>query len=153
MPGFRLTGGAAAPVEDVWKLLFDPARFPEWWDGIETVRAEDADEAGARRYDQWLRGHPDVPLPQVLRSDRVHDRITVSCQTSGVDITWQLAAQGSGDEGTGDEGTTVQVRVEVPEAETHRLEYLVPMMERSLTALAALAEAPAGALSEQFPAR
>ena len=38
MPGFVLTDTAAAPVEDVWKLLFDPSRFPEWWAGIETVR-------------------------------------------------------------------------------------------------------------------
>ena len=37
MPGFTLTGRATAPVEDVWKLLFDPGRFPEWWQGIETV--------------------------------------------------------------------------------------------------------------------
>ena len=28
-----------APVEEVWKLLYDPARFPEWWEGIETRRA------------------------------------------------------------------------------------------------------------------
>ena len=27
MPGFTLTGRATAPVEDVWKLLFDPGRY------------------------------------------------------------------------------------------------------------------------------
>jgi hypothetical protein len=27
MPGFTLSAHCA-PVEDVWKLLFDPARFP-----------------------------------------------------------------------------------------------------------------------------
>jgi uncharacterized protein YndB with AHSA1/START domain len=37
MPEFTLTGTTAAPVEEVWKLLFDPSRFPEWWAGIETV--------------------------------------------------------------------------------------------------------------------
>ena len=40
MPGFTLTAAAAAPVEEVWKLLFDPTRFPEWWAGIATARAE-----------------------------------------------------------------------------------------------------------------
>ncbi len=30
MPSFVLTARAQAPVEEVWKLLHDPARFPEW---------------------------------------------------------------------------------------------------------------------------
>ena len=38
MPAFTLTRHASAPVEEVWKLLHDPARFPEWWAGVETVR-------------------------------------------------------------------------------------------------------------------
>src|SRR6185312_14618713 len=38
MPGFTLSGTARAPVEEVWKLLFDPTRFPEWWAGVERVR-------------------------------------------------------------------------------------------------------------------
>ena len=33
MPGFALSAECGAPVEEVWKLLFDPARFPEWWVG------------------------------------------------------------------------------------------------------------------------
>ena len=31
MPGFTLSARCQAPVEEVWKLLFDPARFPDWW--------------------------------------------------------------------------------------------------------------------------
>ena len=30
MPGFELTTDCRAPVEEVWKLLFDPDRFPDW---------------------------------------------------------------------------------------------------------------------------
>jgi uncharacterized protein YndB with AHSA1/START domain len=30
MPGFELSATSSAPVEEVWKLLFDPSRFPEW---------------------------------------------------------------------------------------------------------------------------
>jgi uncharacterized protein YndB with AHSA1/START domain len=37
MPSFALTAHAQAPVEEVWKLLHDPSRFPEWWSGVETV--------------------------------------------------------------------------------------------------------------------
>jgi uncharacterized protein YndB with AHSA1/START domain len=38
MPEFTMSTVSQAPVEEVWKLLFDPARFPDWWVGIETVR-------------------------------------------------------------------------------------------------------------------
>ena len=51
MSGFTLTGTAKAPVEEVWKLLFDPSRPPEWWVGVETVRV-DADGA-ATEYMVW----------------------------------------------------------------------------------------------------
>jgi hypothetical protein len=37
MPSFERSATAAAPPEEVWKVLYDPARFPEWWAGIETV--------------------------------------------------------------------------------------------------------------------
>ena len=40
MPSFRDTVTSAAPPEEVWKLLYDPARFPDWWSGIETVEVE-----------------------------------------------------------------------------------------------------------------
>lgn len=40
---FVLTARSQAPVEEVWKLLHDPARFPEWWAGIETVRPDGRD--------------------------------------------------------------------------------------------------------------
>ncbi|MDT7751773.1 MAG: hypothetical protein QOD96_5435, partial [Pseudonocardiales bacterium] len=39
MPGFELSGRSRAPVEEVWKLLYDPSRFPEWWAGVETVQS------------------------------------------------------------------------------------------------------------------
>ena len=63
MPGFTLTA-ATAPVEEVWKLLFDPSRFPEWWAGIETVRV-----ASPGGYTMWPDGYPDFPMPQHLRTD------------------------------------------------------------------------------------
>lgn len=135
MPGFERSGRAAAPVEDVWKLLFDPARFPEWWYGIETVRTEDPVEPDTRRYAQWLRGSPDFPMPQILRSDRSRGRVTVSCQVRDVDVAWHLAGDG--------DGTVIEVRVDVADAEIPRLPMLETMMERSVESLAALAESEA----------
>ncbi len=38
MPSFTLRAHTSAPVEQVWKLIHDPTRFPEWWAGIETVQ-------------------------------------------------------------------------------------------------------------------
>jgi uncharacterized protein YndB with AHSA1/START domain len=37
MPSFQRATTAAAPPEEVWKVLYDPSRFPEWWAGVETV--------------------------------------------------------------------------------------------------------------------
>jgi uncharacterized protein YndB with AHSA1/START domain len=129
MPGFVLTDTAAAPVEDVWKLVFDPSRFPEWWAGIETVRVG---AEGALTV--WQSGYPDFPLPQNLRTDPATGRVTMSCQTFDVEVSWQLAEHG--------EDTRITVTADVPAD----LADLVGALERevlavSLTALVRLAEA------------
>ena len=102
MPGFALSASCRAPVEEVWKLLFDPARFPQWWVGIETVRT---DAPGA--FTQWPTGYPDFPMPQKLRVDRAHERVIISCQVSDIDVVWQLAEAGA--------GTSIHVTVSLPE--------------------------------------
>lgn len=127
MPGFTLTGRAEAPVEDVWKLVFDPTRFPEWWDGVETVRTD-----GTGSYVQWPTGYPDFPMPQVRRTDRARGRVTISCQVSDIDVAWHLAASG--------DATSIEVRVDLPEAEAHRVPHLREMIAASISSLAALAE-------------
>ena len=128
MPGFTLDARCRAPVEEVWKLLFDPARFPEWWAGIETVRTD-----GPGEYTQWPAGYPDFPMPQKLRVDQASDRVTVSCQVSDIDIVWQLAE--------GSPGTAIQVTVSLPEREAHRLDGQHQVIAESLGRLTALAEA------------
>ncbi|NYJ05509.1 hypothetical protein [Petropleomorpha daqingensis] len=126
MPAFALTGHADAAVEEVWKLLFDPTRFPEWWVGVETVRT---DSPGS--YVLWPTGYPDFPMPQLLRTDREAGRVTISCLVSDIDVCWQLA------ERTG--GTDIDVRVELPESESHRLDAQRDAIGRSLRQLADLA--------------
>ena len=37
MPGFSRRATCHAPAEEVWKLLYDPARYTEWWEGTERV--------------------------------------------------------------------------------------------------------------------
>jgi uncharacterized protein YndB with AHSA1/START domain len=127
MPGYTLTGRAQAPVEDVWKLLFDPSRFPEWWVGVETVRVHAEDE-----YTVWPDGMPDFPMPQSMRTDRVNGRVLMSCQVSDIEFAWQLAEDG--------EGTGITLRVTTPEPNAPVLAEKRPLLAASVVALAALAE-------------
>ena len=67
MPSFHDTTSSAAPPENVWKLLYDPARFPDWWAGIGTVEVRDAGS-----YTMYPDGYPDFPMAQLL--DTQHDQ-------------------------------------------------------------------------------
>jgi uncharacterized protein YndB with AHSA1/START domain len=128
MPSFTVTGHADAPVEEVWKLLFDPTSFPRWWVGVETVRTNTVDG-----YTVWPTGYPDFPMPQLLRTDPAGGRVTVSCQVSDIDFVWQLAESGP--------ATDIEVRVELPEAEAHRADTQRDLITASVARLAALAAA------------
>jgi len=128
MPEFALNAVCRAPVEEVWKLLFDPARFPEWWAGIETVRQDAPDEITL-----WRTGYPNIPLPQALRVDQVSERVTISCLVEDIDFVWQLAEAGT--------GTSINVNVTLPERNARRLDRQHQVMSESLRRLTALAEA------------
>src|SRR5207248_1205701 len=114
------------PPEEVWKLLYDPARFPEWWAGIETVQL-----GGPGQYTMYPEGYPDFPMAQLLDSRREDGRVTVSCLVSDLRFDWRLEPAG--------EGTRIAVEVEIPEAEAHRLEAQREVISSSLRRLAALA--------------
>ncbi len=122
------TVSRAAP-EEVWTLLFDPARFPEWWAGIGTVEVS---SAGA--YTMYPEGYPDFPMPQMLETRPDAGRIAVSCLVSDLRFEWRLAPEG--------QGTRISVEVELPDAEAHRLESQREVISRSLRRLAELAQAP-----------
>jgi hypothetical protein len=124
MPTFDDAATSDAPVEEVWKLLYDPSRFPEWWEGIETV------EPGPGGFTMYPRGYPDFPMPQMLRSDG--RRVTISCLVSHLVFEWRL-------EPTAADGTRIAVHVEIPEAEAHRLDGQRAAVSASLRSLAALA--------------
>ncbi|MGH4007768.1 MAG: SRPBCC family protein [Pseudonocardiaceae bacterium] len=130
MPEFTLSGRADAPVEEVWKLLFDPSRFSEWWAGVQTVRND-----GTDGYTLWLEGYPDLPVPQLLRGDRAEGRVTISCQVSDIDFVWQLAEDGP--------GTRIDVHVALPDSEAHLLDEQREIITTSLAQLATLAKAAA----------
>jgi uncharacterized protein YndB with AHSA1/START domain len=129
MPTFDDATTTSAPVEDVWKLLFDPARFPEWWAGVATTTSGDG---GFTLYPE---GYPDFPMPHTLQADGTG--VTISCLTSDLVFEWRLEEHGS--------GTKIAVHVEIPEREAHRLDTQRGMVSASLRSLAALAEDATGA--------
>jgi uncharacterized protein YndB with AHSA1/START domain len=128
VPSFHDSAASSAAPEEVWKLLYDPARFPEWWAGVETV-----DIDGDSGYTAYPDGYPDFPMPQLLDTRRDDHRVTVSCLVSFLRFDWQLKPSG--------EGTLISVDVEIPEEEAHRLETQRDSISASLVRLAELAAA------------
>ena len=129
MPSFHDCAVSAAPPEEVWKLLYDPARFPDWWAGIATV---DVDAPG--QYTLYPEGYPDFPMAQLLETARQEQRVTVSCLVSDLRFEWRLQPDG--------DGTLIFVDVEIPETEAHRLETQREIISASMRRLAELAADP-----------
>ena len=129
MPTFDDSTTTAAPVEEVWKLLYDPSRFPEWWQGVETVEPDGRDGEGD--FTLYPDGHPDFPMPQQLRTDGDGRGVTISCLVKHLVFEWRLEAL--------DAGTRIAVHVEIPAEEAHRLDSQRGAMSASLRSLAALA--------------
>jgi uncharacterized protein YndB with AHSA1/START domain len=130
MPTFDDSATADAPVEEVWKLLYDPARMVDWWAGIERV-----DPTGAGEITIYPEGYPDFPMPQELRTASDGRGLTISCLVSYLVFEWRLEPLG--------DGTRINVHVEIPEEEAHRLETQRAGVSASLRSLAALAAATA----------
>jgi uncharacterized protein YndB with AHSA1/START domain len=135
MPGFDDATVADAPVEEVWKILYDPTRMPEWYAGVATVDPDGRDGRGD--FTMFLDGYPDFPMPQELRSGRDGRTVTMSCLVSALVFEWRLEPVEPGDR------TRVSVRAEIPESEAHRLEGQRAAVGASLRSLAALAAATA----------
>ncbi len=129
MPEFEESSVSQAPPEQVWKLLFDPTRFPEWWAGVGSVRTGDGDG----RYTMFPDGYPDFPMPQTLRTTREAGAVTISCLVSDLSFDWRLRPSGP--------GTEIRVHVMIPDAEAHRLDAQREIIRQSLARLAARAAA------------
>jgi uncharacterized protein YndB with AHSA1/START domain len=128
MPEFEDTARSDAPPEDVWKLLYDPGRFPDWWAGVGSVRPE---APGA--YTMYPEGYPDFPMPQRLRVTGAGSGVTISCLVSDLVFDWRLTPLDGGS------ATSITVHVEIPETEAHRLAAQRDVISESLSRLAALA--------------
>ena len=126
MPSFHDTTTSTAPPEEVWKLLYDPSRFPDWWAGIGTIEVKNEGE-----YTMYPDGYPDFPMAQLLDTQRDEQRATISCLVSDLSFEWRLEQHG--------EGTLISVDVEIPETDAHRLESQREIITTSMQQLAQLA--------------
>jgi uncharacterized protein YndB with AHSA1/START domain len=81
-----------APVTDVWELLADPARFPEWsGESIEVTGVPDKIEKGAtyRQTSPGLLGMRQTTTFEVAELDELHE-IKLQCRASGYYAHWLL---------------------------------------------------------------
>jgi uncharacterized protein YndB with AHSA1/START domain len=131
-----------APPRTVWKILHDPARFPEWWAGIARVEegAED-DRGGVSGFTAFLDQSlyqdmdPGRPMGHSVQSDAASDRVVISCLVANIDFEWRLAPVEGG------RGTHIEVAVAVPDNRAGRFELQRTIIEASIRRLARLAEA------------
>jgi uncharacterized protein YndB with AHSA1/START domain len=131
MPAFDDAATIPSPPEEVWKILYDPARLPEWMAGVGSV-SDVRDAAERTDFTLYPEGYPDFPMAQQIRASGDGHRITVSCLVSFLEFEWTL------EEADGD-ATRLRVHVEIPEAEAHRLEDQRAAVRESLERLATVA--------------
>lgn len=128
MHSFDQTTLSDAPPEEVWKLLYDPARFPDWWAGVGSV------DPGPGGYTMYPAGYPDFPMPQALAVSQDTGTVTISCLVSDLRFAWRLRPHGT--------GTEISVHVEIPDSEAHRLDTQRETISQSLIRLAISAAQP-----------
>src|SRR5215469_956863 len=131
MPTFDQSTVSSAAPEEVWKLLYDPARFPEWWAGVGSVTTA----GGSGDYTMFPDGYPDFPMPQALETSQDSGSVKISCLVSDLCFDWRLRPSGT--------GTEISVHVEIPDTEAHRLDTQRDIIRQSLIRLADLAAATA----------
>ena len=127
MPTFDQSTVSSAAPEEVWKLLYDPARFPEWWAGVGSVTTA----GGTGDYTMFPDGYPDFPMPQALETSQDSGSVKISCLVSDLCFDWRLRPSGT--------GTEISVHVEIPDSEAHRLDTQRDIIRQSLIRLADLA--------------
>jgi len=127
MPEFDQAITSPAAPEEVWKLLYDPARFPEWWAGIGSIETD----GSSHGYTMFPSGYPDFPMPQTLETSRDNGTVKISCLVSDLRFDWRLRPS--------ETGTQISVHVEIPEREAHRAGIQREVIRQSLARLANIA--------------
>lgn len=129
MPSFAGHAISDAPPEEIWKLLYDPARMPDWWAGVERVRGVQV-AGGDTRFELFTASDPELPMPQLLRGEP--GRVVISCLTLDARFDWRLTPE--------QEGTRIDVEFELPEERAGLLDVYSESAAASAQNLARLAE-------------
>jgi len=127
MVEFHAEAACTAPARTVWKLLYDPQRFAEWWPGWE--RVESGTDGSVTRYDaRW----PDFAYPSAVTTGPTGDRIVVSCMLSDIVHTWAITPRTA--------GCLLSVDVTIPAEEAARADEAIATANTALATLIARAE-------------
>src|ERR671925_703759 len=75
-----------APPEEVWKILYDPARCSEWWEGMETTSVGDGE------FTLQQVGIPELQIPNRLEVRDEGSAVVISCLLHDFVYDWRLEA-------------------------------------------------------------
>lgn len=124
---FDHSATSEAPPEEVWKLLYDPARFTEWWEGMQTTQVGDGEFVFTPD------GQPDLQVPHLLDARHDEDAVVISCLRHDVVFEWRLTPA------PGRAGTHISVRLEAPDEKARIFENQRRAIATSVEQLAKLA--------------
>ncbi len=132
MPTFTDVVTTPAPPEEVWKILHDPSRLPEWWADLVAVDvAPDATSDATHRI--FYADQPDVARPQRREPSNSKHRIMISCLSTDIRFTWTLEPVDR------EAATRITVDVDIPQDRATLLGIHRRRIATSLRQLAALA--------------
>jgi DNA-binding SARP family transcriptional activator len=120
-----------APALEVMKLLQDPLRYREWWEGLTDAQPT------ADGLTRWMGAVPGTPIPTRIDLRRAAGGVVLRCEVTGIVHVWMLEpARG---------GCRVRLRAAVPAQEAGRwLKQQRAEVRASLPRLVAAAERAAG---------
>jgi uncharacterized protein YndB with AHSA1/START domain len=99
-----------APPEEVWKILYDPVRFTEWWEGMETTSVGDGE------FTLQQVGVPELQIPNRLDAREDDSAVVISCLLHDFVYDWRLEPLDDG------EATLISVHVAIPDEKAERFE-------------------------------
>src|SRR5919109_5201920 len=122
-----------APPEEVWKILYDPGRFTEWWEGMQTTSVGDG-EFTLQHVD-----YPELQIPNRLEVRDAGSAVVISCLLHDFVYDWRLERVDGG------QATRISVHVAIPDEKVeHFEEFQRAMMGASVRRLAEIAAEAAG---------
>ena len=125
---FEDSARSEAPPEEVWKILYDPARCTEWWEGMETTSVGDGE------FTLRHESVPELDIPNRLEVRDDGSAVVISCLMHDFVYDWRLESLDAG------QATRISVHVAIPDEKAERFEkFQRAMMGASVRRLAEVA--------------